>query len=247
MGGIMTAFATFAMLASMTTQEAIVTLLNSPTSCSPSKFAEAREQVFRDAQDGHPLQQFLICVTTDDKELADRLYESSHDKLLNIAKQTDNPLAWYLLSMRENNLALLEKAAKGGNVQALNALGMVLVNSIETSLTVTDKAKRRASRRAFDCFNKAAMQGDANGFVNLGTCYLQGFGCDYNLKLAHECFLTAAKAGHPEAMEYVAADYNLGNGVEKDAGLCLYWQMKSKAAKGDQKAEKWVKSQSTWN
>jgi len=55
MGGIMTAFATFAMLASMTTQEAIVTLLNSPTSCSPSKFAEAREQVFRDAQDGHPL------------------------------------------------------------------------------------------------------------------------------------------------------------------------------------------------
>ncbi|MBQ0031936.1 MAG: sel1 repeat family protein, partial [bacterium] len=82
---------------------------------------------------------------------------------------------------------------------------------------------------------------DANGFINLGTCYLRGFGCKQDMTMAFDCFRTAAELGHPEGMDNVSACYQFGHGVAKDNELCLWWAMRGRAARGDEAAAKWLK------
>ena len=41
---------------------------------------------------------------------------------------------------------------------------------------------------------RATAEGDPNGFVNLGMCYLRGFGCQQDRDLAFACFKAAADA-----------------------------------------------------
>lgn len=238
----MTMLSTVFILAAMTTQDAVVTLLNSPSSTSQKRFAEAQELIRREADAGNPLQQYVFGVTTKDEKLAKKFLDASRDKIRQMAEKTGNSLAWYLLSLETNDLKLLKKAAEGGNVQALNAYGTILIQLATDTKTATTNSQMSAVSRSYDCFRKAAAQGDPNGFVNLGTCYLRGLGCAVDPAMAHECFKSAAKAGHPEAMEYVSANYQLGHGVRKDPELSLVWRMKAKAVRGDKAAAEWLRT-----
>lgn len=238
----MTFLTTGALLLAMTTQEAIVTLLNSSASTSPARYAEAQKLVLREAEDGKPVQQFVVGVTTKDEKLASRFLDAARPRIRELAEKRDNPLAWYLLSMEKNDYKLLKKAADGGNVQALNAYGTVLIQLASESRLSTTNAQASAVSRGYECFRKAAAKGDPNGFVNLGTCYLRGLGCAVDQAMAHECFKSAARAGHPEAMDYVSANYQLGHGVRKDPELSLVWRMKAKAVRGDKAAEEWLRT-----
>ncbi len=230
-------------LAVMTSEQALVTLLNSPTSTSPRLYAEAEAIVRREAKEGKPLQQFVIGVTTKDKAFAEKCLAHSRGRIEALAKKTNNSLAWYLISLDRNDMTALKKAAEGGNVQALNAYGTLLVQAATaTRADSATNAQMKAVRRGYDCFRQAATKGDPNGFVNLGTCYLRGLGCPPNPVLAHECFMSAARAGHPEGMDYVAADYQLGVGVEKNERLSLIWTMKAKAYRGDKAAAEWLRT-----
>ncbi len=238
----MTVLSTVLVLAAMTTQEAVVTLLNAPNATSPKRYREARELLLREAAEGKPLQQFVVGVTAQDERQAKGYLDASREKIRLLAEKKGNPLAWYLLSMEANDLKLLRKAADGGNVQALNAYGTILVQVAAESAAATTNAQQAAVRRGYECFRKAAAKGDLNGFVNLGTCYLRGLGCPPDPVLAHECFKSAARAGHPEAMDYVAANYQLGHGVKKDPELSLLWHMKAKAVRGDEAAAEWLRT-----
>jgi len=238
----MTFCASLCLLAAMTTQDAVVTMLNSPSSTTPQRYAEARELVTRDAENGKPLQQFIVGVTTKDEKLAKRYLDRSRTRIRQLAEARNNPLAWYLLSMESNDVKLLRRAADGGNVQALNAYGTILIQAATETKTASTNTQTAAVARGYACFRKAAAAGDPNGFVNLGTCYLHGLGCAVDKVLAHECFLSAAKAGHPEAMDYVSADYQLGNGVRKDPDLSLIWRMKAKSVRGDAAATEWLRT-----
>ena len=240
----MTAFLSGLLVAAMTSQQAILTILNSPSSSSVEVYAEARARVLEEAKAGKVLQQFVVGVALPGEKNAARYLAASHGKIERLARTTDNALAWYLLSLTTNDVACLKRAVRGGNVQALNAYGTLLV---ETATATAHKKEKIATceaalLKAYEVFRQAAMKGDPNGFVNLGTCYMRGFGCERNLALAHECFLSAARAGHPEAMGYVAADYQLGNGVEANASESLLWTMKSKALQGDAAAREWLRS-----
>ena len=230
------------LFAAMTTQDAIVTLLNSASSTSPGRYAEAQKIVLRDAEDGKPLQQFVVGVTTKDERLSKRFLEASRSRIRDFAEKRNNPLAWYLLSMESNDLKLLKRAADGGNIQALNAYGTILVQAAAGSQTQTTNVLAAAVARGYDCFRQAAAKGDPNGFVNLGTCYLRGLGCSPDPVMAHECFKSAARAGHPEAMDYLSANYQLGHGVKKDPELSLAWRMKAKAVRGDAAAAGWLRT-----
>lgn len=224
----------------MSSAEAVATILNSKTSVSAKIFAEAQEVVAREAADGKPLQQFVIGVTTDDKNLAKRYLDASRGRILELAEKKDNPLAWYLLSMESNNVQQLRRAADGGNVQALNALGAIFTNwAFERKLSSNEL--ERALSYSHDCFRRAAFKSDPNGFINLGTCYMRGFGCRQDLAEAFRCFRTAAEAGHPEGMENVSNCYRYGKGVTKNETLSLYWLMRARAARGDEAAENWLK------
>ena len=231
----------------MSSSDALAIILNSKNATSKRNFDTAREIVTKDAADGKPLQQFVIGVTTDDKALAKRYLKASRDKIRALAEKNDNPLAWYLLSMENNDFTMLQKAADGGNVQALNALGAIATQEALARTNVSSNELDRALKKSYDLFYRAAAQRDANGhrdangLINLGTCFLRGFGCKQNMALAFECFKAAAKLGHPEGMDNVSACYQFGHGVKKDDELCLLWAMRGRAARGDEAAAKWLK------
>ena len=225
----------------MSSADAVTTILNSKNATSKQNFDLAKEIVMKDAEDGKPLQQFVIGVTTDDKALAGRYLDASRDKIRALAEKKDNPMAWYLLSMENNDFTMLQKAADGGNVQALNALGAILTQKALARSNISSNDLENALRQSYVYFGKAVAQRDPNGFINLGTCYLRGFGCKQDMGLAFACFKAAAEAGHPEGMDNVSACYQFGHGVPKDNELCLIWAMRGRAARGDEAAAKWLK------
>ena len=230
------------LLLAMTSADAVATVLNSSSACSAKTFAAAKEIVERDAAEGRPLQQFVIGVTTDDKELAARYLAASRERIKALAEQKDNPLAWYLLSLESNDFRMLRRAANGGNVQALNALGTIATQEALNARGAVDTNKlQRVLERSYGYFRRAAAMRDPNGFVNLGACYLQGMGCPQDMAMAFQCYRSAAEAGHPEAIENISAMYQFGHGVKKDAELSLLWAMRARAVRGDEAAAKWLR------
>ena len=230
------------LLFAMTSADAVAVMLNSPSACSVRTYEVARETVEREAAAGKPLQQFVIGVTTDDKKLAKRYLDASRERIRFLAAQKDNPLAWYLLSLEANDLKLLRRAANGGNVQALNALGTIVTSeAFDKKNGVSTNDIEVILKKSFDYFRRAAMQRDPNGYINLGTCYLRGFGCRQDLKMAFDCFKAAAEAGHPEGMDNVSACYQFGHGVAPNTELSLFWAMRGRAARGDEAAAKWLR------
>ena len=226
----------------MTSADAVAVMLNSPSACSVRTYEVAREKVEKEAAAGKLLQQFVIGVTTDDKGLAKKYLAASRDRIRYLATQKNNPLAWYLLSLESNDLKLLRRAAAGNNVQALNALGTLVVSeAFDKKSGVATNNLEEVFKKSFDYFSRAAAQRDPNGFINLGTCYLRGLGCKQDMVMAFDCFKSAAEAGHPEGMDNVSACYQFGHGVKKDAELSLFWGMRGRAARGDAAAAKWLR------
>ena len=232
---------TLRLVLAMTSADALATVLNSPTASGVKTFAAAKAMVEREAAEGHPLQQFVIGVTTDDKELAKKYLDASRGRIRELAALKDNPLAWYLLSLENNDFRLLRRAANGGNVQALNALGTIVTQEACRSRANDTNKLEKVLAKSFGYFSRAAEKRDPNGFVNLGACYLSGMGCQQDMELAFQCFRSAAELGHPEAMDNIAAMYQFGHGVKKDAELSLFWTMRGRAARGDEAAAKWLR------
>ena len=231
---------TLSLVLAMTSSDAVATLLNSSNATGSRTYAEAREIVEREAAQGKPLQQFVIGVTTDDEELAKRYIAASKPKIRALAEEKGNSMAWYLLSMESNDYGQLKRAAEGGNVQALNALGTIVTQEILQQKNASSNDVARALRKSFGCFERAVAQNDANAFVNLGACYLNGLGCERDLAMAFTCFKNAADLGHPEGMDSLAAAYALGHGVAKDMEKSAVWRMRAKAVRGDEAARKWI-------
>lgn len=233
--------AAFVLFAAMTTSEAIVTILNTASAVGPRTFAEARALLEQEARAGKPLPQYVVGVTSDDKALAKRYLDASRDMIRRSAEQKNNSLAWYLISMENNDLRALRKAADGGNVQALNALGSIVIQEAVDRGRQSTNSVASLLRKGFGYFGQAAAMRDPNAFINLGTCYQRGYGCDRDMQLAFECFKSAAEMGHPEGMDYMSACFQFGHGVPKDDERSLYWKMRGRAARGDEAAEKWLR------
>lgn len=217
--------------------EAIVHLLNSRASGSAKDYAEAAKIVADDAAAGKPLQQYVLALIARDpdapeparigEEQRKAYLEKSRAKIKMLAEQRGNPLAWYLLSMENNDLGMLKRAAEGRNVQAMNAWGTVTLTNALKSLGDNTNDVERVLRKSYTYFSWAAGQGDANGHYNLGMCYMQGYGVQRDVDRAFECFRTAADAGHPEAINNVGGCYRDGIVVEKDLVIAARWFAKS--------------------
>ena len=217
--------------------EAIVTLLNSRASGSRSEFREAAKIVAAGAKEGRPLQQFVIALVTNDRDLPRKLrlkpetrkeyLDQSRDKIHRLAEEKNNALAWYLLSLETNNLSFLKRAADGDNVQALNAWGTISLTSALRNPSMETNEVARTLAKCFGLFKKAADKGDANGLYNLGMCYMQGYGCTPDEDLAYKCFRTSAEAGHPEAINNVGGFYRDGIVVRANPETAAKWFAKS--------------------
>ena len=215
---------------------ALVRLLNSRASGSPKGYADAAAEVAAAAAEGKPLQRFVLAIVSRDKDApeAARIDDATREEYLNstreriekLAMRTNNALAWYLLSLDRNDTNLLQRAALGGNVQALNAWGAMLVNNAVMLGGSTNEIDR-ALGEALGYFKQAAGRGDANGLYNLGMCHARGLGTPRNDEKAFDCFRNAAEKGHPEAINNIGWFFREGRIVKKDLELAMKWFRKS--------------------
>lgn len=215
---------------------AIVRLLNSRASGSPRGYADAAKEVASDAADGKPLQCFVLALVSRehdappaarlDDETRERYLASARTKIDALARRTNNSLAWYLLSLDSGDTNLLQRAAIGGNVQAMNAWGSMLVNNALRDGRSTNEIAR-AFADAMGFFSRAAGVGDANGLYNLGMCYARGLGTPRNDEKAFSCFRSSAEKGHPEAINNIGWFFREGRIVDKDLELSAKWFKKS--------------------
>ena len=230
------ACAAFAISAFGDQANAIVRLLNSRASGSPKGYADAAAEIAADAAAGKPLQGFVLAIVSREPDAppAARLDDATREKYLtasrerirSLAHRTNNSLAWYLLSIDSGDTNLLQRAALGGNVQALNAWGSMLVNKVLKESRSTNEIARVLTE-AVEFFKQAAGQGDANGLYNLGMCHARGLGTPRDDEKAFDCFRNAAEKGHPDAINNIGWFFREGRIVGKDLELSTKWFKKS--------------------
>ena len=206
--------------------EAIVRLLNSRSGGSPREYAAAAELVAADAAAGKTLQQYIIAMICEEPnaprearisdETRQFYLEQSREKIRKLAETKSNPLAWYLLSLENNDRTMLKKAAEGGNLQALNAWGTLLLTEALTDPSLDPERLQGELAKGFSCYRQAAEANDPNGCYNLGMCYQRGYGTEPDSRKALEMFKRAAAADHPEAINNLGGFYRDGIVVEKD-------------------------------
>ena len=93
--------------------------------------------------------------------------------------------------------------------------------------------------RAFECFSKAAEQGDAKAQGGLGELYYKGLGVKQNYTEAFKWFSKAYKQGNAKAQTFLAQMYYNGEGVEQN--YVEAFKRFSKAAKqGDLEAQHYL-------
>lgn len=216
---------------------AIIDLLNSRSSGSVKGYADAAEVVAADAAKGKPLQQFVIALVSEEMnapkvarltpEKRKAYLDSSRGKIKALAEKRGNALAWYLLSLENGDETMLQRAADGDNVQALNAWGSLIANRAMSDRTMLPEVRELTFKRSFDYFRRAANMDDANGLFNLGTCYKRGLGCEKDEVKAFACFKRAANMGHPEALNNLAGCYRDGVSVAVDLGAATRYFAKS--------------------
>lgn len=199
-----------------------------------------------------PLQRYMLAVLSGcvdlppaariDEATRTEYLEGTRSRIRNFAETRNNPLAWYLLSMENNDIDLLKRAVDGGNVQALNAYGTYLIDKALASGISDTNTVASLLAESYSCFSRAAERGDANGLYNLGLCRMRGIGCPRDGKLAVDNLRAAAKAGHPYAMDDLAMCYEKGVGVERSESMSMVWTMRARALRGDRAAAEWLGS-----
>lgn len=215
---------------------AIKTLLNTRSSGSPAVFDAAAKIVARDAANGKVLQRYLVALLSREKDAPkalrisaatrDEYFESSRGRIKALAEKRNNSLAYYLLSMETNDLALLKKAADAGNIQAMNAYATICLNQAMSGTAPTNIVAK-AMAEGYEYFSKAADEKDPNGLYNLGMCYMRGYAVEPDPEKARECFFAAAKKDHPEAINNIGGFYRDGITLEQDPVKAARWFAKS--------------------
>ena len=214
--------------------EAVVAMLNSNVSGSPKAYSDAVAAVAEDAAAGCMLQKFVMALFNGDKSMPAKhkvpekvraeYYEQGRKRIEELASQS-NPLALYLLAIDTGDTNTLRRAAEGGNVQAANAWGMVLISEVDGP--VPEESAKETMKKAFGFFRDAGALRDANGLYNMGTCYARGLGVDQDDKRAYECFKLAADQGHPQAINNLGWCHLKGKGVKEDHTEAAKWFAKS--------------------
>lgn len=216
----------FSLEAASNSSEAIIRVLNKKNAGSVESYEKAVETLVEDAKLGKPLQQFLIALISREKdapsiariseEVRSRYLESSRDIIFDLAKTKNNSMAWFLMSLENNNMAILKHAADLGNVQALNTYATIKMSEVIGLKETFPEKYELVMKECYSAYKRAAEQGDVNALNSLGLCYQNGYGCEKNEKVAFKCFYKASEKRHPEAVNNLGRFYLEGIGVEKD-------------------------------
>ena len=120
-------------------------------------------------------------------------------------------------------LNILIPLAEEGDINAQYNLGNIygdIFNYLKVGY-LKDKKK------AFEWFEKAALQGHTEAQHSLGYMYFTGQGIKQDYQKSFEWELKAANLGHAEAQHGIAVAYEYGLGVPKDRKKAFDWFIKS--------------------
>ena len=81
--------------------------------------------------------------------------------------------------------------------------------------------------KAVEWYEKAALQGYAEGQYYLGYCYYEGEGVEQNFSKAAELYIKASEQGYARAQQKLAICYFMGEGVDQDIDKAFEWCKKS--------------------
>lgn len=211
-------------------REVLEEFLDARSAESPIRYARAAKGVASLAAEGKSLHQYVLAVTSKEADFPVSVEISQKDlenyllknrrKIAQLAQKDDNALAYYLLSLDKKDKNLLRKAAKGGNVYALNELGAMIVAEVNSRRHSVLSANKKFYE-SFEYFSRAADKRDPSALYNLGVCYLNGYGCTKDAAKAIETLTRAADMNHPRAMNALGELYRDGVDVEKDIAKAL--------------------------
>jgi len=119
---------------------------------------------------------------------------------------------------RDGSFKWYKKAAKQGNAEAQNCLGVCYEDGNGVTKDLSEAAK---------WYRKAADQGNAAAQCNLGLCYDKGEGVTKNLAEAVKWYRKAAEQGEARAQCNLALCYDKGEGVTKDYFEAVKWYRKA--------------------
>lgn len=120
------------------------------------------------------------------------------------------------------------KAAEGGNIWAMNKLGVMYEFSEGTENNLEE---------AFKWYKAAAENNHASGQFNLGDMYENARGTAENLEEAFRWYKAAAEQGNASGQYRLGRMYEQGKGTAKNAKLAVEWYKKS-AKQGNKYAQK---------
>lgn len=118
-------------------------------------------------------------------------------------------------SMRDSNLALLQREANAGNPEAQFQLGR---------LYDTGEKLERDRQKAITWYTSAANQGHAEAQYRLAVAYLFGVGITRNPSLGESWLTKSAKQNHPVAKELLPI-YKANRVVNKPLSIAVTWYL----------------------
>lgn len=117
-----------------------------------------------------------------------------------------------------SGLALLEKAANGGNTSSSIYLGNIYANG---------RGVEQNMERAMKWYEQAASAGDAHSQYIVGLAYLDGSGVPVDEGRAFNWLRLAAGQDHVNAMLMLSACYSTGKGTPQSADMAEVWKKKA--------------------
>lgn len=121
--------------------------------------------------------------------------------------------------LKAADIALITKAAKAGNIEAQNQLGMVYANGNGVELNY---------KEAFIWIKKAADSGHIQSMRTLSWLYANGFGVEQSDEKAQETSIKLAELGEAKDQYFLASLYQSGlYGMQPDSEKMISWYYKS--------------------
>ena len=112
----------------------------------------------------------------------------------------------------------LQVCASFGDKRCQNLLGLWHENGVGTEQNF---------ELALEWYEKAAEQGYASAYGNIGNLYLKGEGVEQDFQKVFEYNSIGAEKNHPGCQHRLGVCYLRGNGVEKDYAKAYFWFKKS--------------------
>ncbi len=95
--------------------------------------------------------------------------------------------------------------------------------------------KGRDYKKAYDCYNKSAEQGDKDGLYGMGLLHMNGLGVEKNFQKAADYFRLSGDKGNPKAYTKLGLLYISGGyGLESDTSRAIEFLQKAAKLNDDE-------------